>query len=209
MRLNEDAVVTLPGSRVALLPYDAEFVPLYHAWMECAALREATASERLTLDQEFGMQASWREDADKLTFIVALHGGLDGAAPSPRVIPVGDVNLFFRDGGTEDAEVEAMVAAASARRSGVASTAVALALAYARARLGLRTVVAKIGRANAASRALFESLGFAHTGGSAVFSEDHLTADLASPDARPLAGAAGWAEGSWAAWRAGREVVLE
>ncbi|KAJ6263398.1 N-acetyltransferase [Drechslerella dactyloides] len=41
------------------------------------ALREATASERLTLAEEYAMQRAWREDVDKLTFILCL--------PSPRI----------------------------------------------------------------------------------------------------------------------------
>jgi len=207
MRVNEDAVVTAPGARVALVPYDAAFVPCYHAWMECPALREATASERLSLEQEFEMQAAWRVDGDKLTFIIVLLENEGGSASSSRVMPVGDVNLFFQDGGTEFAEVEVMVAVPSARRARVATTAVSLLLAYARARLGTRAAVAKIGRANAASSALFEGgLGFGRSGGSDVFAEDHFGADLAT---LPLPAAEGWTETSWAAWRAGREVALE
>ncbi|OTA67858.1 hypothetical protein K449DRAFT_400521 [Hypoxylon sp. EC38] len=34
------------------------------------AIREATASERLTLDEEYENQVSWREASDKLTFII-------------------------------------------------------------------------------------------------------------------------------------------
>ncbi|KAF3915820.1 hypothetical protein ABW21_db0206400 [Orbilia brochopaga] len=45
--------------------------------MSSEALREATASERLTLPEEYAMQKSWREDVDKLTFILSL--------PSPRI----------------------------------------------------------------------------------------------------------------------------
>ncbi|GJN91709.1 hypothetical protein Rhopal_004732-T1 [Rhodotorula paludigena] len=69
------------------------------------ALREATASERLTLDEEYAMQQSWRLDEDKLTFIVHLR---DPSAPTPTsdrlsflaahndsATMIGDVNLFL------------------------------------------------------------------------------------------------------------------
>ena len=46
MRRNADLV--LEGARCALVPYRPEHVARYHEWMEDAALREATASERLS-----------------------------------------------------------------------------------------------------------------------------------------------------------------
>ncbi|KAI1798773.1 GNAT domain-containing protein [Daldinia bambusicola] len=68
MRLNENIAVST--SRVLLVPYDAHHVEKYHKWMEDPSIREATASERLSLEEEYENQASWRESSDKLTFIV-------------------------------------------------------------------------------------------------------------------------------------------
>jgi hypothetical protein len=68
MRLN--ANVTLTGESVVLVPYCKEHVELYHEWMQSPELQEATASEPLSIDQEFAMQQSWATDEDKLTFIV-------------------------------------------------------------------------------------------------------------------------------------------
>lgn len=68
MRLNANTI--LEGEGVVLVPYRREHVVLYHTWMQDPVLQEATASEPLTLEQEYEMQASWARDEDKLTFIV-------------------------------------------------------------------------------------------------------------------------------------------
>ncbi|KAF2178526.1 hypothetical protein K469DRAFT_328672 [Zopfia rhizophila CBS 207.26] len=70
MKLNEYKAVLTPN--VLLVPYSEHHVPTYHEWMKDEELQKATASEPLTLDQEHLMQHSWREDADKLTFITCL-----------------------------------------------------------------------------------------------------------------------------------------
>ena len=60
MRAN--ASTTLLGRAALLVPYSPGHVELYHSWMEDQELREATASERLTLQEEREMQRSWAED---------------------------------------------------------------------------------------------------------------------------------------------------
>ncbi|KAK3365900.1 GNAT domain-containing protein [Lasiosphaeria ovina] len=118
MKLNESIAVST--ANVLLVPYDRRHVPTYHAWMEDPAIQEATASERLTLDEEYENQESWRASHDKLTFIVcqplapvataaATTAIVAGSADAPDSM-VGDVNLFVYpyedddDGGAESGE---------------------------------------------------------------------------------------------------------
>ena len=52
----------------------------YHEWMKSPELQLLTASEPLSLEQEYEMQRSWREDNDSM-----LHGSLvhlDNAEPT-------------------------------------------------------------------------------------------------------------------------------
>ncbi|KAL8288696.1 hypothetical protein RB597_000686 [Gaeumannomyces tritici] len=126
MRLNESTAIST--AHVLLVPYDRRHVLTYHQWMEDPAIREATASDRLTLDAEYENQASWRASHDKLTFIICQPTTTTTAAPADHVRSgeadaparmVGDVNLFLYpydddddedDGGRED-EGQAAVAA--------------------------------------------------------------------------------------------------
>ncbi|KAF1929628.1 uncharacterized protein M421DRAFT_21486, partial [Didymella exigua CBS 183.55] len=96
--------------RLLLVPYSAHHVPTYHEWMQDEAIQKATASEPLTLEEEYAMQRSWRTDADKLTFIVCTRDA-DAGAGSISIIAgeqdapsrmVGDVNLFLYDADDDD-----------------------------------------------------------------------------------------------------------
>ncbi|GAB7343930.1 hypothetical protein MBLNU457_1881t1 [Dothideomycetes sp. NU457] len=153
-------------------------------------LQQATASEPLTLHEEYDMQKSWRTDGDKLTFIVcmATEKILEETAiakvhdTSDRMI--GDVNLFIvEDDEAEDAtvaplvgEVELMIARKDLHRSGYGRSTLLTFLYYVSSNLGsivkeyraqasqptgqLEYLRVKIGQANHRSLALFESVGF-------------------------------------------------
>jgi len=104
MKINTHHAIST--SRLVLVPYGPHHVPIYHAWMQDPDLQAATASEPLSLEQEYAMQRSWREDRDKLTFIIC-HPLTDRTADvgeSKFVQPaiddgpermIGDINLFL------------------------------------------------------------------------------------------------------------------
>lgn len=50
------------GENVVLVPYQQHHVMKYNEWMQDDLLRQQTASERLTLEQEYLMQQEWMKD---------------------------------------------------------------------------------------------------------------------------------------------------
>jgi RimJ/RimL family protein N-acetyltransferase len=196
-------------SRLSLLPYSAALVPRYHEWMADEALREATASERLTLEEEFAAQREWAQDPGKQTFIVfdrAARSEADAAAGM-----CGDVNIFLMsEDAAEDyalpasepagaaaattaaaaaatsaeplptAEIMVMIAEADQRRRGFASEAVRAMMVFALRSRGVRRFVAKISDSNAPSLALFGRLGFRVARRMPHFQETHLAFEVAS-----------------------------
>ncbi|KAJ7264882.1 N-acetyltransferase 9-like protein [Mycena haematopus] len=118
--------------------------------MQDGELRELTASEPLTLEEEYEMQRKWQLDEDKLTFIVCAREDSDTLEPrplnprDPRVVAlrmIGDVNIFLHgspctDNHSKDeedefyAEAEIMIAERECRRKGLALEALQLMLGY-------------------------------------------------------------------------------
>ncbi|KAK7209088.1 hypothetical protein V2G26_016266 [Clonostachys chloroleuca] len=114
MRLNSNTAISTP--RVLLVPYEPHHVLKYHGWMQDPDIQEATASEPLSLEEEYSNQISWRAASDKLTFIVCLPLSTDAAA-LPTLIRgdtlydsadhiVGDVNFFLHDYDPDEYEYD-------------------------------------------------------------------------------------------------------
>lgn len=189
MRLNEHT--KLLGQRVILVPYEARHVPKYHEWMSNAALRDLTASEELTLNEEYEMQRSWREDDDKLTFIV-LCAETYARTNDEIEAMIGDTNLFLRTDVDEEeeqaegasqqvvAEAEIMIASPEARGKGFGREAMLLMLKYAQKHLPVTKFEAKIDMENAVSLRLFESFQFHEVRRVEVFNEVTLERPLTS-----------------------------
>ncbi|CAG8499606.1 5498_t:CDS:2, partial [Paraglomus occultum] len=146
--------------------------------MQSKEIQELTASEPLTIEQEYEMQQSWLIDDDKLTFIVLKKS--DESTSSLRELikiskMVGDVNLFLNDPDDRSiAEVEVMIADPTARNSGLATNSLLLLFHYAIYTLGIRKLVAKISMKNQPSLQLFTKLGFKKTKSVDIFQEVHM-----------------------------------
>ncbi|KAL4890948.1 GNAT domain-containing protein [Aspergillus ambiguus] len=146
MLLNAETAIST--STVLLVPYSKWHVPRYHEWMKDEEIQEATASEPLSIEEEYTMQQSWRQDPDKLTFIVCLPtpsaqqaqgipDPLSAEDDSPERM-VGDINLFLRvdDGEEGDSdpqiigEIELMIAEKKNQRKGFGRAALLAFLRY-------------------------------------------------------------------------------
>ncbi|XP_071914415.1 GCN5-related N-acetyltransferase 9 isoform X5 [Coffea arabica] len=127
--------VSLEGKKVILVPYMKEHVEKYHEWMQDPALLEATASEPLTLDEEYDMQLSWTQDPFKQTFIVLdkelVVGEFVHGDPHVEAM-VGDVNIYMNDlDDAEMAEIEIMIAETKSRGKGLGKESVLMMMAFA------------------------------------------------------------------------------
>ncbi|ORX52330.1 acyl-CoA N-acyltransferase [Hesseltinella vesiculosa] len=180
MKQNENLV--LVGSKAILVPYKRNHVEKYHEWMTSPFLQEMTASEPLTLEEEYDMQRSWHLDDNKCTFIIqavkegapAFSSSWTGDDIRKHTVMIGDVNIFLNDPDDDltFGEIEIMVAEETYRRNGYGLEALRMMMAYAIEKLGLKTFHAKISTKNTPSIELFETkLGFYQVAKSEVFQE--------------------------------------
>ncbi|KAH6596521.1 hypothetical protein BASA50_005071 [Batrachochytrium salamandrivorans] len=213
MRKNAFTALVSQETSLILVPYTPEHVPVYHDWMKSPYLREMTASEPLTLEQEYEMCDSWRTDETKCTFIVLSqsmsgnrHGPLNDMAGM-----IGDVNLYFNDVyDKSSAEIEIMIAEPSARHKGYGRRAVLLMMTYGIENLGVSKYTAKISLTNIPSHDLFESLGFKVVSVSEIFQEETLEYDMESLDSHPsIQGVSSGDHRGWIRFRAGQYSVKE
>ncbi|NXF91633.1 NAT9 acetyltransferase, partial [Eubucco bourcierii] len=182
MKINQNTV--LQGQKVTLVPYTSAHVPRYHEWMQSEELQRLTASEPLSLEQEYEMQRSWRDDTDKCTFIVLDRERWCG---QDQDCMVGDVNLFLTN--PEDptlAEVEIMIAEPGYRGRGFGKEATLMMMSYGVRNLGITKFEAKIGQENEASICMFKKLRFKEVAANRVFQEVTLRLDVTDQERRWL-----------------------
>lgn len=169
MRINAKTHVW--SRSVVLVPYKEQHVQKYHEWMKDPYLQAMTASEPLTLDQEYEMQKSWLEDEDKCTFIILDRDVYESSRDEVEAM-IGDVNLFFNDqDAPRNAEIEVMIAESSKRQKGRGKEAIHLMMRYGVEELHVEAFTAKIKLSNEVSLRLFEKLGFSLVSTSEVFQE--------------------------------------
>ncbi|KAK7401222.1 hypothetical protein VNO78_12545 [Psophocarpus tetragonolobus] len=187
--------VSLEGEKVILVPYMDAHVPKYHQWMKDPSLLQATASEPLTLQQEYLMQLSWSQDPHKETFIVLdkdfVVGDFSHGEPHLEAM-AGDVNIFMNDlDNPHVAEVEIMIAEPKSRRKGLAKESVMMMMTFAIDKLGINIFQVKIGESNGASLDLFKNLGFVQTSYSSIFKEVTLELQITQAKKEEMLGLMG------------------
>ncbi|CAO3627540.1 unnamed protein product [Cunninghamella blakesleeana] len=189
MRLNENLVLAYQNT--VLVPYKKEHVGQYHEWMKSPFLQEMTASEPLTLEEEYDMQKSWHEDELKCTFIILtlkedakLDVNMTATEIQERTKMIGDVNIFLndQDGDLTFGEIEIMIAEENYRRHGHGLIGLKTMMAFALKELGLKTFHAKISMKNQPSIDLFEKqLTFYSVSSSEIFQEITLEWSINQP----------------------------
>ena len=168
MKIN--STTTLLGESVMLIPYRSNHVEKYHKWMSSPELQELTASEPLTIEEEYKMQESWFADNDKCTFII-LDKEKFQISSSEIEAMIGDTNLFFNDEDKTIAEAEIMIAEKEYRRKGRGKEAMLMMFKYAVDHLHVKKFTVKIGYKNKPSISMFEKMMFTIKSQSDVFEE--------------------------------------
>lgn len=157
--MRQNFETTIYGKKVVLVPYRRIFVNKYHEWMKDPYLQEMTASEPLSIEEEYEMQLSWRDDPKKCTFIVLgrQEEGENSLPENLLDVMAGDVNMFFNDRDDATiAELEVMIAEESYRRKGLGREAVHLMMHYGATVLGVTKFYVKINQINTSSIELFK-----------------------------------------------------
>ncbi|XP_057377473.1 alpha/beta-tubulin-N-acetyltransferase 9-like [Daphnia carinata] len=169
MKINRQTKIT--GDLVFLVPYREIHVPRYHEWMSSEELQKLTASEPLSLEQEYEMQKSWADDEDKCTFIVLDKAKYEETNDEVDSM-IGDTNIFMTDNTDVTlAEIEIMIAETCYRRNGRGKESTLLMLRYGKEQLGIKQFHAKIGLDNIASIQMFQKIGFREISRSEIFGE--------------------------------------
>lgn len=154
--MKDNYFLHIVGTTVELVPYRKKYVTNYHEWMKDPYILEMTASEPLTIEEEYEMQLSWRDDPKKCTFIVLKRESFEEKSDS-KLRMIGDVNLFLNKDENDQliAEIDIMIAENTARKRGFGFETAKLMMAYG-LKLGVTKFIAKINASNQPSIKLFE-----------------------------------------------------
>ncbi|XP_058798369.1 alpha/beta-tubulin-N-acetyltransferase 9 isoform X2 [Phymastichus coffea] len=146
--MKENKSTKIIGKNVIFIPYKENHVLRYHEWMKSEELQQLTASEPLTLEDEYKMQKSWFEDEDKCTFII-LNKSLYEETLN---------------------EIDAMIETCH-RGKGYGWESAILMLRYGIENLNVIKYLAKISISNEKSINMFRKLGFEEVSRSDIFKE--------------------------------------
>uniref|UniRef100_A0A8D8M5X7 N-acetyltransferase 9 n=1 Tax=Cacopsylla melanoneura TaxID=428564 RepID=A0A8D8M5X7_9HEMI len=166
MKLNQGTVIV--GAHILLVPYQRHHVLKYHNWMKSEELQTLTASEPLSLEEEYEMQQSWALDEDKCTFIVLDKDKFYSTRDQVESM-IGDVNLFLSEDNV--AELNVMIAEMDAQGKGWGKEIAVYMIEYGIEVLKLEKILSKISSSNTRSIGLFQTLGFNKESESTVFQE--------------------------------------
>ena len=153
--MRENEFLKIVSEKVELVPYQKKYVEKYHLWMTNQYLLDMTASDPLTLEEEYDMQQSWRDDQKKLTFIILIKNDETNSKTEIDRM-AGDINLFLNDyDDDKNAEIDIMIAEEKYRRGGLAKETLYLMMNYGIKTLGIHRFYAKINEVNEPSIKLF------------------------------------------------------
>jgi RimJ/RimL family protein N-acetyltransferase len=130
-------------------------------WMKDPYLQEVTASEPLSLSEEYEMQESWMNDPHKCTFLIKrVKAEAEEEAGSDVAVPldlIGDINMFMHNiDDRSAAEIEVMIALPAFWRRGYGRLALCMMMRYGAEFLKITKFFAKISESNTSSIKLFE-----------------------------------------------------
>ena len=162
MKLNIKSKIE--GTKVTLVPYREHHVIKYHKWMSDPELLLLTASEPLSIDDEYEMQKTWQNDENKLTFIILNKSNFDKNTNEIETM-IGDVNAFLSSENDNDItdiiEIDVMISEKDYRSNGFGSESVYLIMYYCLKNFeNLKEFIVKINEDNEASIKMFEKIGF-------------------------------------------------
>ncbi|XP_045464151.1 N-acetyltransferase 9-like protein isoform X3 [Harmonia axyridis] len=143
-------------------------------------LRNLTASEPLSLEEEYIMQQTWHLDENKCTFII-LDKEIYSQTKDEIGAMIGDTNFFFsNENEAFSAEAEIMIAEVASQGKKRGWEAMLHMILYGIVFIHIKHFVVKIGESNSKSINMFLKMGFVTTKTVDVFNEITMERDVDS-----------------------------